>query len=177
MLTADLVNRAVTDARQDDTKLLADVEHAVRKGKVEVPRELLSLFTSFLEDKDTRIQRLGLVGLTHFRAPSSQSPLVEYIKRTNPRELEAKWGNDPQHEPEYSRTMTNAASAVLLLGDLADESVIPFLESLHGISDLKLEWAEDVIRKAIQKIKQRSSTAAREQLEKQGRISSKDAAH
>jgi hypothetical protein len=156
-LTADLVNRAVTEARKDNDRLLADVEHAIRTGSREVPRKLLPLFTSLLKEKSTRIQRFGLMGIIHFNDPSSQSPLVEYIKRVNPRKVEAEWGTDPRHEPEYSRMMMNASVAVMLLGDIADESAIPFLESLYGIRDLKLEWTENVAHRAVQKIKHRSS--------------------
>ena len=156
-LTADLVNRAVTEARKDNDRLIEDVEHSIRTGSRKVPRKLLPLFTSLLKEKSTRIQRFGLMGIIHFKDPSSQSPLIEYIKRVNPRKVEAEWSTDPRHEPEYSHMMLNAAVAVAILGDIADESAIPFIESLYGIRDLKLEWVGNVTHRAVQKIKQRSS--------------------
>ena len=132
--------------------------HACRKdtGNRTVPRKLLPLFTSLLKEKGTRIQRFGLMGIIHFKDPSSQAPLIAYIKRVNPRKVEAEWGTDPEHEPEYSHLMMNAAVAVVILGDIADESAIPFIESLYGIRDLKLEWHSNVAQTAVQKIKQRS---------------------
>ena len=81
--------------------------------------------------------------------------LVEYIQRINPRKMEAEWGEDPEREPQYSRSMANAAGAVLLLGELGDKSVLPFLESLRGIKDLKLERIADVVGTAIEKIRKR----------------------
>jgi len=133
-LTAEFVNRAVTESRKGNDELIEDVEHSVRIGSRTVPRKLLPLFTALLKEKGTRIQRFGLMGIIHFKAPSSQAPLIEYIKHVNPRKVEAEWATDPRHEPEYSYLMMNAAVAVVILGDIADESAIPFIESLYGIT-------------------------------------------
>ena len=51
--------------------------------------------------------------------------------------------------------MTNAATAVQLLGEVADESAIPFLEALYGIRDLMLEWTGEVAQRAVTKVKNR----------------------
>lgn len=154
-LTTDVVEKAAAQARENDMSLLGNVKHAIGKDSTKVPRELLPVFTSLLRDENSRIQQLGLVGLHRLKDPSTQSSLIEYVKQINPRKLEAEQGADPSHEPEYSRAMLNAATAVLLLGDLADESAIPFLQSLRGIRDLKLEWSEDVTHQAITKIENR----------------------
>jgi hypothetical protein len=141
--------------KRNDETLLTDIQLAISKGQIDVPWELLPLFTSLLQDQDTRVQRLGLAGLCRLKDSSSQQPLLKYIRRIDPRKLEAEQGNDPNRDQEYSHIMTNAATAVQLLGEVADESAIPFLEALYGIRDLKLEWTGEVAQRAVTKVKNR----------------------
>ena len=103
----------------------------------------------------------------------SQTFLVQYIKRVSPGRLEKKWGDDPDHEPEYSHLILNTGVAVQLLGEIGDSSILPFLESLEGVEDLKkLEWSGDIVAVAIEKVKSRMTQPEGSQEESQ-RISNK----
>jgi hypothetical protein len=134
ILTVELVQDAVAKAKTGDTKLLCDVEHAVRNPKrIVISTGLLPVFNSLLQDDDTKIQRLGLVGISHFKDRHSQEALTQYVKRMDPGRLEKEWGDDPNHEPEYSHIITNVGFAISLLGEIADSSILPFLEELKEV--------------------------------------------
>jgi len=173
-LTAESVQDAVAQAKTGETKLLSKIEHAVGSGKgIEIPYGLLPVFHSLLQDEGTEIQRLGLVGISHFKERQSQSALIQYVKRVDPGRLEKEWGDDPGREPEYSHLLLNAGLAVQLLGEIGDPSILPLLESLRGVQDLKkLEWAGDIVAAAIEQVQSRMTQSEGSEEEDQ-RISNK----
>ena len=162
IVSQDVLKQSVTDAHKGDYKLLDEMERAFRvPEKFVISKDLLPVYTELLKDGDFRVQQLGLTGIAYFKDPRSQSALVDYLKLKNPRQLEEQFNKLPRAEQEnkdreYSHNMSTAALAVRILGEIADSSVIPFLESLRGIRDLKMEWEGIVVEKAIEKIKNRS---------------------
>jgi hypothetical protein len=157
--------QSVTMARNGDAKRLGDMEHMLNqlKEKVLIPKELLPVYTELLKDQDIQIQRLGLYGIAFFHDPQSQVVLIDYIKAMNPRELEDRYerstkADREKNNREYSDNMINASIAVCVLGEVGDPSVIPFLESLRGIRDLKMEWMDSVVGKSQERMKARGAT-------------------
>jgi hypothetical protein len=161
VVTLDMLRQSVTDAHKSDYKRLSDMEQVFRvPDKFVIPKDLLPVYTELLKDREAGVQRLGLTGILYFKDPRSQPVLIDYLKRVNPRQLEDQFNKLSRTEQEkndrdYSAKMLNAALAIHILGEIADSSVIPFLESLRGIRDLKMEREGNVVDKAVEKIKKR----------------------
>lgn len=152
-LTRDVLLQATEKAKSGDRRELLAIRRGLeRRESITVPSNLLHDFLTNLKEDDPELQLLGAQGLYVLKSPESKDGLVEYLKNKDFRQLEEKVSNRRIDERSYDYIMRASSLVVLTLGEVGDKSLIPLLESLRGVKDLKFEFGGGPVHDALAKL-------------------------
>lgn len=151
------LHEAAEEARNGDrTKLHAITDNLEKRGSPYASNELLPDYIAFLKDADAQVQLLAVQALGRLRNPKSKDALCAYLKNKDFAAFKAKLNRHRQgslsstSEAEQLMWECSAISwAILTLGQVGDESVVPLLVSLREVVDWQLEWTGRPVEKAL----------------------------
>ncbi len=149
MAIRDKLLRAVENARKGNSSNLDEIIDNIGQYAL---KEFLPDFISFLEEDDAQVQLLGAVALYHLKDKESKDAVYQYVQGKDFKQLEKMVYAQDINERDYTQQMLASSIAIMTLGDIGDESVIPLLKSLKGIEDLKLEFGGGPVELALAKL-------------------------
>ena len=121
----------------------------LRRGTVVADPNALADFTALLNHSDRRLQLLGAIGLRKLQDPASKDALVAFLKRMDFANMAEHYESGSQARMDYMYDLQSTGLAILTLGKVGDESVIPLLESLMEVRDLKFEGGGGPVTRAL----------------------------
>lgn len=116
---------------------------------VPVSRDLLADFTSFLNDDDSQVQLVGARGLYELKDPKSVEALSDFLRGKDFVVLKKKAYAGELDSRHYKWEIKASIEAILALGKIGDDSVVPLLESLRTTTEFQLEWGGGPVEKAL----------------------------
>lgn len=152
-LTKEVFKQAVEKAEKGDLQEIGKISKAIGMlKKKDLPSELLPSFISFLQHENTEVQLLGTSGLFVLKDTQSMESLKAYLKKKDFKNLEKKLISHEISERSYGSEIRAASLAILTLGEIGDRSVVPLLESLKTVKDLKFEFGGSPVFEALAKL-------------------------
>lgn len=90
--------------------------------------EWVPLFSSLLTTRDTSLQYIGVLGLAKIRTPECKQPLLDFL---------TIWKREDISQTTELRAESDhfgaGMAAIMTLGEIGDESLIPFIESFRDV--------------------------------------------
>lgn len=146
MVIREKMRRAVENASKGNRRELGEITNTLEQH---VSKELLPDYISYLGNDNAQVQLLGASALYHLKDKESKDAVYQYVQGKDFKQLEKMVYAQDMDERDYTQQMLASSLAIMTLGDIGDESVIPLLESLKGIKDLKLEFGYGTVHHAL----------------------------
>jgi HEAT repeat protein len=115
----------------------AKLGQITESGNALFAEELLPDMIVLLKEKDAQIQLVAVQGLYVIRNPKSKDALVAYLQGKDYAKLEKSLIKGELDRNQYLWEIQSAVCAILTLGEVGDKSVIPLLESLRSVKELR----------------------------------------
>jgi len=157
-LSRETIHAAAEKARKGDTQPILQLQSQMltQSKTFRPPSAMRREFEAMLKDPNTDVQVLGACGLNALKSRESMDALVEYITEVNLRQMEAsnKRAQPPVGETgDSQRNRLKAATiAIMTLGEIGDDSVIPLLESLRNLDCLSGEFGGGAAQQALSRL-------------------------